>query len=221
MAITKRQVAVVGLGRLGSGVARTLYQLGHDVMAIDKSEARVQPLMGQVTYPVAGDATSESVLAELGVDNMDIAVVAIGADVQANIMVSVLLKTIGLPYIVARAHDELHGATLERIGCNKVVHPEAEMGARLAHNIFNPDAEEYMELKESYGISRIRVPDRFVNMTLAETGFALARDKYGVAVVALKRGDVITLSPASDEGLLPGDILIVAGQAELVARISS
>jgi len=221
IATTKKQVAVVGLGRLGSGVARTLYQLGHDVMAIDQDEARVQPLMGQVTYPVAGDATSEAVLAELGVDNMDIAVVAIGQDVQANIMVSVLLKTMGLPYIVARAHDELHGATLERIGCNKVVHPEAEMGARLAHNLFNPDAQEYMELTESYGISRIRVPDRFANMTLRETGFTGVRDKYGVSVLALKRGDEITLSPDPDDGLLPGDILVVAGRDELVDKIST
>jgi trk system potassium uptake protein TrkA len=217
----KRQVTVVGLGRLGSGVARTLYQLGHDVMAIDQNESRVQALMGQVTYAVTGDATSEAVLQELGVQNTDIAVVAIGANVQANIMVSVLLKTMGIPYIASRAYNELHGATLERIGCNKIVHPEAEMGARLAHNLFNPDAQEYMELTESFGISRIRVPDRFANMTLRETGFAGVRDKYGVSVLALKRGDEITLSPDPNDGLLPGDILVVAGRDELVDKIST
>jgi hypothetical protein len=104
-----------------------------------------------------------------------------------------------------RAHDELHANTLERIGCNKVMQPEAEMGTRLAHSLFNPDVQEYMELTSSFGISRIRIPDRFTNMTLKETGFTGVRDKYGVAVLALKRGDDITLSPDADERLAVAD----------------
>ena len=211
---------VVGLGRLGSQVARTLYQLGHDVMALDQDDQRVQGMMGAVTYAVRGDATNEAVLRELGVHNFDVAVVAIGANVQANIMVTVLLKTMGIPYIAARSYNELHGNTLGRIGCNKVIHPEAESGARLAHSLFNPDAEEYMELTSSFGISRIRVPDRFVNMTLRESGFAGVRDKYGVAVLAIKRGDDITLSPDADDRLAQGDVLVVVGRDELVNRIS-
>lgn len=216
----KKQVGVVGLGRLGSQVARTLYQLGHDVMAIDQDDQRVQAQMGEVTYSVRGDATNEAVLRELGVHNFDVAIVAIGSNIQANIMVTVLLKTMGIPYIVARAHNELHGNTLERIGCNKVIHPEAESGTRLAHSLFNPEVQEYMELTSSFGISRIRVPDRFVNMTLRESGFAGVRDKYGVAVLALKRGDDITLSPDSDDRLSAGDVLVVVGRDELVGRIS-
>ena len=217
---SKKQVVVVGLGRLGSQVARTLYQLGHDVMALDQDDQLVQEMMGEVTYAVRGDATNEGVLRELGVHNFDVAVVAIGTNVQANIMVTVLLKTLGIPYIAARSHNELHGNTLERIGCNKVIYPETESGARLAHSLFNPDAEEYMELTSSFGISRIRVPDRFVNMTLRESGFAGVRDKYGVAVLAVKRGDDITLSPDADDRLSLGDILVVVGRDELVSKIS-
>ena len=216
----KKLVAVVGLGRLGSQVARTLYQLGHDVMAIDQDDQLVQGLMGEVTYSVRGAATNEAVLQELGVHNFDVAIVAIGSNVQANIMVTVLLKTMGIPYIVARAHNELHGNTLERIGCNKVIHPEAESGTRLAHSLFNPDVQEYMELTSSFGISRIRVPDRFINMTLRESGFAGVRDKYGVAVLALKRGDDLRLNPDSDDRLASGDVLVVVGRDELVGRIS-
>ncbi len=215
-----QQVIVVGLGRFGSGVARTLYQLGHDVMAIDENDERVQSMMGEVTYAVRGDATSEPVLRELGVNNFDIGIVAIGAHVEANIMVTVLLKTMGLPYIVSRAHSELHANTLARIGCNKVIQPEVEMGSRLAHSLFNPDVQEYLELTPAFGISRIRVPDRFTNMTLRESGFAGVRDKYGVAVLALKRADDITLSPDGDERLQPGDVLVVAGRDEQVDRIS-
>ncbi|MEK9675044.1 MAG: TrkA family potassium uptake protein [Chloroflexota bacterium] len=218
---SKQQVVVVGLGRFGGNVARTLYQLGHDVMAIDIDEERVQSLMGEVTYPVAGDATQEAVLRELGVHNFDIGIVGIGANVEASIMVSVLFQTMNLPYIVARAHSTLHGNTLRRLGCNRVVHAEEEMGHRLAHSLFNPDVEEYMELAEAFGVSRLQVPERFTNMTLDEAGFAGARDKYGIAVVALKRGNDITLSPDSNERLRAGDVLVVAGRDEYVSRITS
>ena len=216
-----QQVVVVGLGRFGGNVARTLYQLGHDVMAIDEDEERVQEMMGHVTYAVAGDATQESVLRELGVHNFDIGIVGIGSNVEASIMVSVLLKTMNLPFVVARAHSVLHGATLERVGCDKVVHAEQEAGIRLAHNLFNPDVEEYLELTPSFGVSRLKVPDRFTSMTLKEAGFSGVRDKYGVAVLALRRGDDITLSPDPDERLRAGDVIVVAGRDELVDRISS
>jgi trk system potassium uptake protein TrkA len=215
-----RHIVVVGLGRFGSNIARTLYQLGHTVIAIDSDEERVQAMMGAVTHPVVGDATSEAVLRDFGVHNYDIGIVAIGSSVEASIMVTVLLKTMDLPYIVARAHSELHGSTLERLGCNRVVYAEAEMGVRVAHSLFNPDVQEYLELSPSFGVSRLQVPDRFADMTLKEAGFAGVRDKYGVAVVALKRGNDITLSPDPGERLRRGDILVVAGRDELVERIS-
>jgi len=160
-------------------------------------------------------------LRELGVHNFDIGIVGIGANVEASIMVSVLFQTMNIPYIVARAHSELHGNTLRRLGCDRVVHAEEEMGIRLAHSLFNPDVEEYMALAEAFGISRLQVPERFTNMTLDEAGFASARDKYGIAIVALKRGDDITLSPDSEERLRAGDVLVFAGPDELVNRITS
>ncbi len=215
-----RHIAVVGLGRFGSNIARTLYQLGHTVIAIDTDEERVQAMMGQVTHPVVGNATSESVLRDFGVHNYDIGIVAIGSNVEASIMVAVLFKTMNLPYVVARAHSDLHGNTLERLGCEKVVYAESEMGGRVAHNLFNPDVEDYMELSPSFGVSRLRVPDRFVDMSLKEAGLTGVRDKYGVSVIALKRGNDIRLSPDSDERLRRDDVLVVAGRDELVERIS-
>ena len=217
---TKQQIVVVGLGRFGGNVDRTLYQLGHTVMAIDIDEERVQAMAGEVTFPVAGDATSETVLRGLGAHEYDIGIVGIGSNIEASIMVSVLFQTMNLPFIVARAHSELHGNTLTRLGCHRVIHAEEEMGIRLAHNLFNPDVQEYMELKPSFGVSRMRVPDRFSNMSLKEAGFGNAREKYGVAVMALRRGDDITLSPDPDERLRQGDVLVVAGQDELVDRIT-
>lgn len=211
----KKQVAVIGLGRFGSSAARALYNLGHDVLALDTSEHRVQSMMGQVTYPVTGDATNESVLRELGIPEYDVAIVAIGSDITSSIMASVLLKNLGVGMVVARAHNELHANALELIGVDKVVHAEAEMGMRLAHNLFNPNVEEYIEVSPNYGISKVRAPSRFVNMSLKELGFKSPRDRHAIAVLAIKRGrDNITLNPDTDDRLQAGDQLVVAGRDE-------
>ena len=216
----KKQVVVVGLGRFGSNVARSLYNLGHDVLAIDNDERRVQSIMGQATHAVTGDATNESLLRELGILDYDAAVVAIGSDIVPSIMASVLLKTLGVPYVVSRARNELHGNTLERIGVDKVVHAETEMGGRLAHSLFNPNVQEYLEITPNFGISKMRVPQRFVDMSLKELGFSNPRDKYGLAVVAIRRrGTDITLNPDSNDRLQAGDWLVLAGRDELLDQL--
>ncbi len=217
----KNQVAVIGLGRFGSSVARSLYNLGHDVLAMDVNEDRVQSMMGQVTFPVTGDAANETVLRELGITDYDAAVVAVGTDLVASVMTTVLLKTMGVPYILARAHDELHGNVLERIGADKVVHAESEMGVRVAHSMFNPNVQEYLELASNFGFSRLRVPRDLTGKTIEEAGFSSPRDKYGLAVVAIKRGRDITLNPNIDDRLQEGDMLILAGHDELLDRLSS
>ena len=217
----RKQVLVIGLGRFGSSVARSLYNLGHDVLAIDREEDRVQSIMGQATHALTGDATNEALLRELGIPDYDSAVVAIGADIVPSIMASVLLKTIGVPYVVSRAHNELHGNTLERIGVDKVIHAESEMGVRLAHNLFNPNVQEYLEITPNYGISNMKVPGRFVNMSLKELGFSGPRDRYGLAVVAIKRGKDITLNPDTDDRLQAGDWLVLAGRDDLLEQLEA
>ncbi len=217
----KKQVVVIGLGRFGSNLATSLYNIGHDVLAMDTSEERVQSMMGRVTYPVTGNATNEVVLRELGITDYDAAVVAIGSDIVSSIMASVLLKTLGIPYVVSRAQNEIHGNTLERIGVDKVIHAEAEMGMRLAHSLFNPNVQEYLELAPSFGLSRLKVPNRFDNMTLRELGFSGPRDRYGLVVLAIKRGNDITLNPDSDDRLQTGDLLVLAGSDELLEKLES
>jgi trk system potassium uptake protein TrkA len=219
--MAKKQVVVIGLGRFGSGVARSLYNLGHDVLAMDVNEDRVQSMMGQVTYPVSGNATNETVLKELGVPDYDAAVVAVGSDIPGSVMACVLLKTMDIPYIVARATNELHGITLERIGVDKVIHPESEMGVRLAHNLFNPNLQEYLEMAPNFGLSRMKVPPQFVDKSLKELGFSSPRDKYGLAVLAIRRGKDVTLNPDIDDRLRSGDMLILAGRDELLERLPS
>jgi trk system potassium uptake protein TrkA len=217
----KRQIAVMGLGRFGSSVARSLYNLGHDVLAIDIDDSKVQSIMGQATHALTGDCTNDAVLKELGIPDYDAAVVAIGSDVVSSIMASVLLKTMGVPYVVSRAHNELHGNTLERIGVDKVVHAESEMGNRLAHSMFNPNVEEYLEITPNFGISKLRIPPRFVNMSLKELGFSSPRNKYGLVVLAIRRGKDITLNPDTDDRLQAGDWLVLAGRDEMLDRLDS
>ena len=216
----EKQVCVVGLGRFGATIATELYQSGHDVLAIDADEARIQDMLGQVTYAVRADATHESVLRELGVGDMDVAVVALGNEnIQASILITVLLKSLGIPFIIARAVTELHGDTLERIGADKVVYPEMDSARRVAHVDFNPGIMDYMELAPNAGIGKMRPPEEVLRHTLEEAGFGGPDGKFGVVVLAVRRGRSYIVNPSRDEEIKPGDVLIVAGRNEHVGRV--
>ena len=213
----RKQVAVIGIGRFGRSVASALYNLGHDVLAIDRKEERVQDMLGKVTYPVSGDATNELTLKELGVPSYDAAIVAIGSDTVSSLLTSVLLRSLkDNMYIVARAQDELQSNALKLVGVNKTVLAENEMGEQIAHNLFNPNVQEYLEITHNFGLSKIKVPKSFSNKPLNDMGYSGPRNKYGLAVLALQRGKDITLNPDSDDRLLDGDTIILAGKDELI-----
>jgi len=207
----KRQAAVIGLGRFGSSVARELYQLGHDVLAIDHDEAITQELVGQVTYSVTADATSEAALKDMGVQNFDTAIVGIGTDVQSSILATVLVKTLGLKLVVARANNPWHGRTLAMVGADKVIYPEQETAVNLAHSLFNPQVVDYMEITANYGISKVRPPEHLLNHTLEEAGLTGYPDK-DLAVLAIMRGGDHILNPSKREMILGRDLLIMAGR---------
>lgn len=218
----KKQVCVIGLGRFGGTVAQELYQSGHDVLAIDLDEAKIQEMLGHVTVAVRADASSETVLRELDVADFDVAVVALGSDnVQASILISVLLKDLGIPYIIARAANELHGETLERVGVDKVVFPEMESARRAAHVGFEAGIVDYMSIVPNFGISKVHPPEEMFNRTLEELGLTNSADNNGVAVLAIRRARSYILHPAKDEEIKPGDLLVVAGSNEQVGRLYS
>ena len=213
------QVVVIGLGRFGTTVATTLYQMGHDVLAIDKNSNKVQELAGQVTYAVAADATDEDALRELGIEKFEYAVVAIGSNTEASIMVSVLLKSLEITNVVARSVSKLQGQTLDRIKVDKVVYPETDMGTKLAHDLFLPGIEQYMELTSTYGISKIKVPPRLINQSLKNSGFGNLRDRYGVTLIAIQRGEDIIINPDENQNLVSNDTLIIAGPDEKISDV--
>tara|TARA_Y100000590_G_scaffold218482_1_gene247383 strand:+ start:1417 stop:2076 length:660 start_codon:yes stop_codon:yes gene_type:complete len=217
----KKQVAVIGIGRFGRSVASALYNLGHDVLAIDKKEERVQDMLGKVTYPVSGDATNELTLKELGVPSYDAAIVAIGSDTVSSLMSSVLLRSLKEDmYIVARAQDELQSNALRLVGVNKTVLAEHEMGEQIAHNLFNPNVQEYMSMNSNYGISKILAPKQIQGKSLKDLNIGTSRDKYNLTALGIVRSKNIILNPDVNEIIKKDDILLIAGNNELIDKLT-
>ena len=217
----KKQVAVIGIGRFGRSVASALYNLGHDVLAIDRKEERVQDMLGKVTYPVSGDATNELTLKDLGVPSYDAAIVAIGSDTVSSLMTSVLLRSLKEDmYIVARAQDELQSNALRLVGVNKTVLAEHEMGEQIAHNLFNPNVQEYMSMNSTYGISKILVPKHIQGKSLKDLSIGTSRDKYNLTALGIIRSKNIILNPDVNEIIKKDDILLIAGNNELIDKLT-
>tara|TARA_B110001454_G_scaffold200940_1_gene206957 strand:+ start:596 stop:1267 length:672 start_codon:yes stop_codon:yes gene_type:complete len=214
-----RQAIVVGLGRFGISLAKELDILGFDVLTLDSSDHVIENLEGQLTYMVKGDSTSEAVLRELGIANYDLGIVAIGTDIQANIMTTILLKTLGVKQVIARSNNTLHSQTLERVGADKVVNPEHDAGVRMAHTLFNPDVQDYLSIASKFGISRVKPPANVIGKTIEESGLGGTRDKYGVSVLAIRRGKDPIIFPAKDESIRENDVLFIAGRDDLLDRM--
>ena len=206
----KKQIVVIGLGRFGSRLASTLTNFGHEVLAIDKNEDRVSRLATRVTKAVQADVTDENVLKELGVQNFDVGIVAIGYDPMSSILATTLLRKLGVHYIVARAKDELHGEILSRVGANMVVNPEIDMGARIAHSTTFEEIMDHMVLTETYGVSKLAIPPYLVGLTLADIGFGRT-GKTDHLVLVIQRQKEIILIPDRSETVKDGDILVIAG----------
>lgn len=209
----ERQFAVIGLGRFGRNIAKALYDMGYDVLAIDKDMERVQEFSNEVTHVVQADSTDEDALRSLGILNFDVVIVAIGKDTEANIMTTLQLKEIGVPYIVAIARTVLQIKVLEKIGANRVVAPERDMARRVAYNLASTNIMDYIELSPKFSIVEIAIPKLLRNKTLRESNI---RAKYGLNVVAIKRHDNLIISPLPTEILLENDIAIVVGSNESI-----
>lgn len=214
--MSNKQFVIIGLGRFGSSIAKTLYSLGSDVLAIDKDEDIVQEIADSVTHAVQLDATDENALRSLGIRNFDVAVVTIGDDIQSSIMATLLVKELGVKYIIAKGHSDLHAKVLYKIGADRVVLPEKDMGVRVAHNLVSANILDYIELSEEYSVMEIQVLEEWAGSTLKELKL---RSKYGINVMAIKRGDEVNLSPAADNIIEENDIIVAIGSAEDLSRL--
>ncbi len=213
---TTKQFAVIGLGRFGTSVAVTLHKMGYEVLAIDSDEERVQEFSNEVTHVVQADTTDEDTLSALGIRNFDVVIVAIGQDIQANILTTLQLKELGVPYIVTKASNKLHGKMLEKLGADRVVYPERDMGQRVAHNLVSSTVLDYIELSPNLNIMEVSVPHALVGQTLAQTDL---RAKYEINVVAIKRGDEIIVPPLPSEKIIAHDVLVVVGSIKGIQNL--
>ena len=209
--MSNKQFVIIGLGRFGSSIAKTLYSLGNDVLVIDKDEDVVQEIADSVTHAVQLDATDENALRSLGIRNFDVAVVTIGDNIQSSIMATLLVKELGVKYIIAKGHSDLHAKVLYKIGADRVILPEKDMGIRVAHNLVSANILDYIELSEDYSVMEIQVLKEWAGKTLKELKL---RSKYGINVMAIKRGDEVNLSPAADDIIEENDIIVAIGSAE-------
>lgn len=214
--MSKKQIAVIGLGRFGSSVAQTLYGLGHEVLGIDTDPALVEIHQGDLTHAMVCDCTDEESLRTLGLRNFDTVVVAIGHDVQASILATVLMKEIGVPRVVVKAANELHGRTLAKVGADKVVYPERDMGARVAHSLVTGSALDFIELSPEYTIMELSAPESLTGLSLRELNL---RSRFGINVLAIKSGDEINPSPHATDVVNEGDVLVLLGTNTEVRRL--
>lgn len=213
----KLQFFVAGLGRFGKSVAITLEKMGYDVMAMDSDEEVVQDLSDTLGYVVCGDCSDEKSLAAIGAGNADIAVVSVG-DLSASLMTTLLLKEMGVKKIVVKALGSVHGKMLQKIGADKIIYSEKEMGIRVAHNLISPGIVDYIEMENNITILSIHVPAEWVGKSILDIDI---RRKYNITVVAVKRQGEMFVNPRPDMKLDAHDMLIILGDSESVKRVTA
>lgn len=211
-----KSYVVIGLGRFGSEVARQLYRCGCEVLAVDLRSELVQQISPDVTHAAVGDSRDKEVLRMLGVGEFDCAVVAIGDDLAASVLITMNLKELGVPYLVCKAHDDVHRRVLEKLGADRVVIPEQENAARLAKGLSSPNLLDYIELSDEYSIVELPAPASWIGKTLKELN---VRAKLGVNILAVRRGGKMDISPAADFSFEGEDIVVVLGDAKALKAV--
>jgi trk system potassium uptake protein len=214
----KTSVLVIGLGRFGANAARELMKLGHEVLAIDSSETIVNDIAPEVTHAVQLDAADEAALRAIGAGEFDHAIVAISSHVEASIYATMALKKLGVRNVIVKAGNPLHGAILERVGANRVVYPEREMGQRVAHSFAVANVVDYLDVAPRFGIVKVRPPQSFIGRSLKDLDLST---RLRLTPIALRRGDDVTVNPHRDEVLQAGDELILIGRDDKLEELGA
>jgi len=209
---------VIGLGRFGTAVARELSALGHEVLAVDEDEEAVEKVADKVTHAVAGDARDAAVLKALGVRNYDCAVVAVGGDIGNSALITLNLKEQGVKKVVCKVQSHVHQRVLEKIGADRVIFPEHEMGVKLAQGLSSSNVLNFIEVSEDYGIVELEPPKSWVGKTIRGLD---VRNRYHVNVIAVRaaQGGELHVSPIADYVLQEGDCVEVLGRYEDINRL--
>lgn len=212
-----RQYAVIGLGKFGQSVALSLIENGGEVIAIDSDEEVVKALADKITNAVTADATNEKTLRALGIQDVDVAIVSVGEDFEASILITLTLKELGLKEIIVKASSESQAKVLEKIGATRVIQPEKDIGIRLARSLISPRIIEHIELSSDYSLLEMSPPKEFLGKSLKEIN---VRAKYGIDIIAIKHGEKgIDIAPSAEHVIRSGDLLVVIGKNRDIERV--
>ena len=212
----KKQFIVVGLGRFGRAIAETLCQDGEEVLGVDRRMDLVEEMRDVLTHAVQLDAMDRDALAALGVQDFDTAFVTMGSDIRASGTIVMLLKELGAKRVIAKAYDEFHGRMLEKLGADKVLFPERDMGRRVAHNLVSSNIIDYLELSPEYSLAEIRPKSEWLGKTLKDLNL---RSRHGINVVAVRNGDELNALPLPDTTFRDGDVLLVVTREETLMKM--
>jgi len=208
MSKTEKQFAVIGLGRFGGSVCRELYSLGHEVLAIDIAMERVENFIDYSTQALQGDSTDESFLKSIGIRNFDHVIVAIGENIQASVLTTLNLKELGINKVWVKAQNTYHQKVLEKIGADRVIHPEVDMGIRVANSMSSNHLVDYINLSDEYSIGEYHATKLIDDKTLQDLNF---RGKYRVNILAIRRGNLVNINPLPTDIVKEGDVLVAMG----------
>lgn len=214
----KKTYAVLGLGKFGGAIARELSEMGCDVIAVDINENLVKEFQNQVSYAVVADVTDIDAMRELGISEVDAIFISIADELESSIMAALVAKELGVSNIIAKAASKLHGKLLNKIGVNRVVYPEKEMGIRLAKNIVAGNFLDMIDLSSEYTIVELTVPKNWVGRSLLDIN---VRRKYGINIVALKIDDDIKIDVSPDYVFRDSDVVIVVGKMKTIGDLNA
>lgn len=204
----RKEFVIFGSGEFGTNVAKTLANSGATVMVVDKDEGQLETIADFVTHSVCADATNLEAMKQLGIRNYDGAIVSIGHSLEASVLITMQLKEMGVPYIMVKAATDIEGRILAKVGADKVIFPDRQMGIRIANEIMNGNYFEAIELSEEYSIVDIPVPGSWKGKTLQEINI---RSQYGVNVIGVRSLEETDINPSAGRVLLGEDILIILG----------
>ena len=207
---------VIGLGRFGASAAEKLYDMGHEVIVLDQDEEAVAHMADKCTHGAMGDAREMDVLRAVGAGECDCAIVAMGEDLAASVLITMNLKDLGCKCIICKAQNEAYKRALERVGADRVVIPEKEMALRLVQSLGSSSFHDYMEFSGEYAIAEVEPPKAWQGKTLKDLN---VRAKYKVSVLAIKSGKDIRMSPGAEDVVSQGDTVMVMGRNADLARL--
>ena len=214
---SRKEFVVFGLGKFGLSVAKALADNGCQVMAVDSEQSKVEIIAEDVTYAVCTDVTDADAIHSLGIRNFDGAIVAIGENLEASVLVTIIAKEMGIPYVLAKAQTELQAKVLKKVGADKIVFPEKETGIRIANNLVSGNFFDAIELSTKYSMMDFDVPEEWVGKSLRELNLRATKK---INIIGIKHNDEFEITPDPDAPLLADDVLVIIGRNQTLSKLA-